>query len=59
MMWTVTMKGLKTSVSFRAQHMPTLSKQDMNHVDSDLERVKNECIFQGPARANTVQAGHE
>ena len=59
MMWTVTMKGLKTSVSFRAQHMPTLSKQDMNDVDSDLERVKNECIFQGPAHANTVQAGHE
>ena len=45
MMWTVTLKGLKMSVSFRAQHMPTLSKQDMNDVDSDIERVKNKSVF--------------
>ena len=47
MMWTVTVKGLITSVSFRAQHMLALSKLDTNDVDSDSERVKNECIFQG------------
>ena len=33
------------SVSFRAQHVPTLSKQDMNDVDSDIERVKNKSVF--------------
>ena len=45
MMWTVTLKGLKMSVSFRAQYMPTLSKLDMNDVGNDIERVKNESVF--------------